>query len=190
MPRQSRNIRRINYYNSIKSHNSSKHPNYSQKPFPATVRNVNVSKISFKQQCNTNKKIQNLEQKRNNLVYKNIKPIKKSNHIQENIISEPNKIMEKTIQKLDYKNIKPIQISNHTQKNIISKPNKIMQKTIKKLDYDYKKISGEKLLKCSICRQIDNGIITKTKCNHIFHKDCLNIWKNISNTCPMCRNTL
>ena len=42
---------------------------------------------------------------------------------------------------------------------------------------------------CSICYQkfekVDDMIVTK--CKHIFHKDCLNIWFEKKSKCPLCR---
>jgi len=42
---------------------------------------------------------------------------------------------------------------------------------------------------CSICYQkfekVDDMIVTK--CKHIFHKDCLNIWFERKSKCPLCR---
>lgn len=48
---------------------------------------------------------------------------------------------------------------------------------------------------CSICLENlkslaavkDNGEICRTKCNHYFHKDCINAWLIENETCPNCR---
>lgn len=41
---------------------------------------------------------------------------------------------------------------------------------------------------CSICH---NDLCNwTTKCNHKFHKLCLNQWRVINPTCPMCRESL
>jgi len=43
-------------------------------------------------------------------------------------------------------------------------------------------------MECPICYDtIDNENFVKTKCKHTFHKTCLHIWNNSSNTCPFCR---
>lgn len=44
---------------------------------------------------------------------------------------------------------------------------------------------------CSIClKNIYCNNLIKTECNHIFHIDCLNIWINEKETCPMCRQSV
>jgi hypothetical protein len=44
---------------------------------------------------------------------------------------------------------------------------------------------------CSIClKDIYCNNLIKTDCNHIFHIDCLNIWINEKETCPMCRKKI
>ena len=44
---------------------------------------------------------------------------------------------------------------------------------------------------CSICFEqlkLENNNIVKTKCDHIFHDECLTEWLKNSQTCPLCRN--
>lgn len=42
---------------------------------------------------------------------------------------------------------------------------------------------------CNIClNNIINNNSFKTKCNHIFHKDCIEKWCSKNNNCPTCRN--
>jgi hypothetical protein len=53
--------------------------------------------------------------------------------------------------------------------------------------------SGHKTsVECSICLEnidlYDDDSSTLTKCNHLFHKSCLNEWKTRSAYCPLCRN--
>lgn len=46
---------------------------------------------------------------------------------------------------------------------------------------------------CSIClcSFAENPLVVKTrKCNHVFHKNCLNTWLEKTNTCPNCRTNL
>lgn len=42
---------------------------------------------------------------------------------------------------------------------------------------------------CSICLEEikENEELKKTRCNHIFHSECIIKWFKISNTCPICR---
>lgn len=48
----------------------------------------------------------------------------------------------------------------------------------------------KKIQECSICLEnITNDNIT-TKCDHHYHKLCLDNWRNINNTCPMCRKNI
>lgn len=43
---------------------------------------------------------------------------------------------------------------------------------------------------CSICHEKLDSDTTKTNCNHIYHKNCLDIWLKNNNSCPLCRNSL
>lgn len=50
-----------------------------------------------------------------------------------------------------------------------------------------KKYNDEKI--CSICLDhIQPILLSLTRCNHSFHKNCILHW--INNTCPICRNTI
>lgn len=44
-------------------------------------------------------------------------------------------------------------------------------------------------IECPICLDKNNKEWVTTKCNHKFHRDCLNEWIKISNSCPICRTT-
>ena len=41
--------------------------------------------------------------------------------------------------------------------------------------------------KCSICMENIKGECYITPCNHKYHKECIDKWKERNNTCPMCR---
>ena len=41
-------------------------------------------------------------------------------------------------------------------------------------------------MSCAICLE-ETGEIEYTKCNHGFHKECLDQWHKVSDKCPMCR---
>lgn len=45
---------------------------------------------------------------------------------------------------------------------------------------------------CSIClNPFHVGLkVKKTKCNHIFHKECINSWLEKNLTCPICRTVI
>ena len=52
--------------------------------------------------------------------------------------------------------------------------------------YKYKENSIIK--ECSICYEnISTSESVKLKCNHIFHKECMEQWVKKSGTCPLCR---
>ena len=44
---------------------------------------------------------------------------------------------------------------------------------------------------CPICYdEMDESNSIITNCNHKYHKDCLNVWANKHNSCPICRKKL
>ena len=43
---------------------------------------------------------------------------------------------------------------------------------------------------CSICYVQDTAGMCITKCNHAFHRGCLNLWVQEHISCPMCRGNL
>ena len=54
------------------------------------------------------------------------------------------------------------------------------------------KFKESEYIMCCICLENikDKRNSKQTKCCHQFHKECLNKWLNISNTCPLCRYEL
>jgi hypothetical protein len=75
---------------------------------------------------------------------------------------------------------------------------KDLQETVEKqqliiTDYENHKKSREEYISslcCSICLDNVNSfddILSVTRCNHIFHKNCLNKWSKNNNNCPNCR---
>ena len=46
--------------------------------------------------------------------------------------------------------------------------------------------------KCPICTEEFEDInkIIQLKCNHIFHKECIEHWEKIKNSCPLCRKPI
>lgn len=43
------------------------------------------------------------------------------------------------------------------------------------------------MVECSICFREMYHATTRLKCNHTFHKKCVNKWFKKSHTCPICR---
>ncbi len=60
--------------------------------------------------------------------------------------------------------------------------------------HKYSEISRDaKITKCSICTEdfVENDDVIKTKCDHIFHRDCIKPWLcNESVKCPICREEI
>lgn len=58
----------------------------------------------------------------------------------------------------------------------------------------YKNFTDLMQEECPICSQklfvIDGDNISVTKCGHIFHQECLELWLNENRICPMCRAKL
>jgi len=58
----------------------------------------------------------------------------------------------------------------------------------------YRVNSDDNLLldECSICleKYKVNDKILNLKCDHKFHKDCINQWSKDNNTCPQCRENI
>jgi hypothetical protein len=45
-------------------------------------------------------------------------------------------------------------------------------------------------MNCSIClNEINDKDKYKTKCNHIFHEECIEFWYRKSQSCPLCRKS-
>jgi len=40
---------------------------------------------------------------------------------------------------------------------------------------------------CSICHEDIENKIYVLKCLHVFHPQCIKVWFNIRNSCPLCR---
>jgi len=45
---------------------------------------------------------------------------------------------------------------------------------------------------CTICGKetLDISELKVLHCNHIWHRECINIWFKSKYSCPMCRNTI
>jgi len=50
----------------------------------------------------------------------------------------------------------------------------------------------EEYIMCSICLEYirDKRSCRETKCGHQYHRQCLNKWLRVGNTCPYCRTEL
>jgi hypothetical protein len=58
---------------------------------------------------------------------------------------------------------------------------------------EYNKIEGDKFEnECSICLNDyeKDSIVSATKCNHLFHHDCIKEWSHYKDSCPVCREKL
>jgi len=62
----------------------------------------------------------------------------------------------------------------------------IIKLFIYQVNYQIININSE----CPICITTESDLFIKTKCNHIFHKSCIDKWLNINSTCPYCRTKL
>jgi len=59
-----------------------------------------------------------------------------------------------------------------------------------KKSLEKKQIKYDLLEECAICMNSFNSchIDSITNCNHQFHKSCITLWINTSNSCPVCRH--
>tara|TARA_Y200000002_G_scaffold157213_1_gene130018 strand:- start:674 stop:1180 length:507 start_codon:yes stop_codon:yes gene_type:complete len=50
----------------------------------------------------------------------------------------------------------------------------------------------EENIECPICLDVveDNEFIKLQNCTHVFHKYCIEEWKKVNNTCPLCRKNI
>ncbi|KAJ9162513.1 hypothetical protein P3X46_022278 [Hevea brasiliensis] len=68
--------------------------------------------------------------------------------------------------------------------------NKLKERTFfEKKGDDGDELSGD----CVICLEGLSGsqvALTKMKCNHIFHEECITRWLKVQNSCPTCRREL
>jgi len=79
-----------------------------------------------------------------------------------------------------------------------SHPNKYCRRKIFDPDKyfcdNHKPINFEEVMQegCSICGESDLKIddLKVLQCNHIWHRDCINIWFTKNYSCPLCRNTI
>ena len=79
-----------------------------------------------------------------------------------------------------------------------SHPNKYCRRKIFEPDKyfcdNHKPINFEEVMQegCSICGESDLKIddLKVLQCNHIWHRDCINIWFTKNYSCPLCRNTI
>jgi hypothetical protein len=51
-------------------------------------------------------------------------------------------------------------------------------------------INYHDLTKCCICFDSENPINCITNCKHQFHKSCIELWTDVKNCCPICRQDL
>ena len=46
------------------------------------------------------------------------------------------------------------------------------------------------MVECSICYSVLDVDVTIMRCEHKFHRNCINEWLKYSNTCPLCRRVM
>lgn len=74
--------------------------------------------------------------------------------------------------------------------NKLEKTNKINEERVKIIIEKSQLLKEYRFEKCAICHEIE-GIKIVTKCNHLYHKECINIWNRDNNKkCPLCRGDL
>jgi E3 ubiquitin-protein ligase RNF115/126 len=64
--------------------------------------------------------------------------------------------------------------------------------SLEKIQITEDNIDKYKEIECCVCYdnfEIDNKLV-KLECSHSFHKDCIENWLNMHNTCPVCRSEL
>jgi len=85
--------------------------------------------------------------------------------------------------------IKPNIFRNHSGNNFVINDNIYVNIQHSQNIIDYTTITD---IICPICldKQIENEILSKTICEHIFHKKCLIKWLQINNICPVCRTLI
>jgi len=56
----------------------------------------------------------------------------------------------------------------------------------------YKNLKNKEDKSCPICfdEYKDSSVILETKCHHLFHEECINKWKSINHSCPICRKNI
>ena len=117
--------------------------------------------------------------------------LKDNNLIYDNITDDNNQ------QNFEYTGITIILLLSFCQFSFYSLKN--CYKTIKKcynLNKKTKRIKNKDLenfiIECSICLEQYklNEKIIQLDCDHIFHKECLNLWLKKNNSCPICRDNI
>ena len=80
---------------------------------------------------------------------------------------------------------------------ISSNDSDLLEKLLIKLQKNNQQISAQLIFsnfekECPICRDdyVENTIVAKLPCRHVYHYDCLHRWLTKSHTCPLCRNEL
>jgi len=97
------------------------------------------------------------------------------------------------IESENYRGKDPIVIIYVWETTVNNEPKKNRQNILSTLNLEPYYKCGNVTLDCPICiNKIEsNEYIRKLKCNHLFHKKCVDNWlkKNIENaSCPMCRS--
>jgi len=74
---------------------------------------------------------------------------------------------------------------------IDQKNNEVMSVLIDSIVTECKSTTFECVIICSICCDVCNEsdlLVVKLECGHYYHKECINEWLRVHNTCPYCRS--
>jgi hypothetical protein len=80
---------------------------------------------------------------------------------------------------------------DHHHEKLVLEPNKEAQE-ISEIDREISQSSSSHELGCSICTDPfrPDDLIRVLRCNHYYHKDCVDIWFRRSSACPYCNTNI
>ena len=86
-----------------------------------------------------------------------------------------------------YKQIKPhLKTKKHSKNTLL-----LQQRQQHAAAAEVRLQEPQEIHECSICLdEISSNKLQTTQCGHHFHKDCLDNWRRMKNSCPNCRHNL